>query len=108
MATEVRADPIELTRLAGTFLRASQRLGDALRTAQAAVTPPLTAYGDTAGGPPLHAAEDTCVEGAGLAVGRLVEVLEGNVDRLYRIAFAYEQADLHAMDEIERRRGGRR
>lgn len=108
MATEVRADPTELTRLAATFLKASQRLGDALRAAQASVTPPVTDYGDTSGAAPLHKAEDGAVEPAGLAVGRLVEVLEGDVDRLYRIAFAYEQADLRAMDDIERRRGGHR
>jgi hypothetical protein len=106
MAAEVRADPIELTRLAQTLLRASQRLGDAWRAAQRDLTPPVSEFGDTAGCSSLHKGNATVVEPAGLALDRLVAVLEGDVDRVYRLAFAYEQADLHAMDEMERGRGG--
>lgn len=99
---EVGADPIELARLAATFLHASQRMGDALRATRAQVTPPTTAYGDTPGAGRLHTANDLAVEQAGLAMGRLVEVLEGDVDRLYRLVFAYEMAERQARAKIPR------
>jgi hypothetical protein len=92
VSTEIRADPLELARTARAFLRESQGLGDALRAAQASATPPGTAYGDTAGAAGLQQAVGRATEAAGEAVGLLVEVLEVNVDLLYRLAFATETA----------------
>jgi hypothetical protein len=102
MATEVGADPRELIRLAGTYLSESRRLGDALHGAQTFAVPTATAFGDTAGGAGLHSANDELAELAGLAVGRLVEVLEGDVDRLHQLAFVYEQADRQASTDRPR------
>ena len=93
---EMSADPVALARLAGAFLTASQRLSDALTTAQARVSPPATVYGDTTGAARLHTANELAVEKAGLAAGRLIEVLEGDVDRLYQLVSVYEQADRQA------------
>ena len=102
---ELGADPIELTRLAGTYLRESQRLGDALRTERATLSPPAPDFGRTATASTLHFASDSSTELAELAIGRLVEVVEGDVDRLYRLAFAYHEANLQA--DLQRpQRGG--
>jgi hypothetical protein len=92
VSTEIRADPLELARAARAFLRESQGLGDALRAAEGSATPPGTAYGDTAGAAGLQRAGDGVVEAAGEAVGLLVEVLEFDVDVLYRLAFAADRA----------------
>ncbi len=105
MANDVGADARELARLAQTFLHESQRLGDALRGAQSFSTPPSAHYGSTPGGAALHHANDEVVELAALAVGRLVEVLEGDVDRLYRLAFVYAEAERQAA-QPPRPRGG--
>jgi hypothetical protein len=96
MATQIRADASQLVRLAGTYLDESRRLGDTLRGVQTFVTPPATAFGDTAGGARLRQANDELTELTGLAVERLVEVLEGDVDRLYRLARLAEQAEQQA------------
>lgn len=102
---EIGADPIELTKLAGTYLRESQRLGDALRTERATLAPPAPDFGRTGAASTLHFANDASTELAELAIGRLVEVVEGDVDRLYRLAFAYHEANLEA-DFQRPQRGG--
>jgi hypothetical protein len=90
---EVRADPVELTRLADQMLRSSQQLADAWSAAQGALTLPGTAAGDSARGPAVISAHESTMDDADVAIGRLVAVLEGDMDRLYRIAFAYKKAD---------------
>ncbi|WP_027343287.1 hypothetical protein [Hamadaea tsunoensis] len=90
---EVRADPVELTRLADTMLTASQHISDAWRAAQAAISLSQAAFGDSAGAAGVHNAHEGSADDADLAIGRLVAVLEGDMDRLYRIAFAYKKAD---------------
>jgi hypothetical protein len=101
MSSEIRADPIELGRVARVFLRESQELGDALRDAQSSAAPPTTSYGDTEGAASLHRAVAGATEAAGQAVGSLVEVLEVNVELLYRLAFAYDEAIRAARRALE-------
>jgi hypothetical protein len=92
---EIAADPVELTRLATVYLDQSDLVATALRATELAVPPPAD-FGRTPGAALLGQASDASTEQAGLAVGRLVEVLEGDVDRLYRIAFAYHEANRQA------------
>ena len=92
-ATEVRADPVALTRLAEQMLRSSQAIADAWRLAQGPLTMPETAFGDSTGGSGTRVAHQATTDDADVAVGRLVAVLESDMDRLYRIAFAYQKAD---------------
>jgi hypothetical protein len=92
---EVAAEPIELTRLAATYLDQSQMLGDALRGA-AMATPARADFGTVPAAALLHEASDAVAEQAEHAVGRLVEVLDGDADRLYHLAFAYHEANLDA------------
>jgi len=90
---EVRADPVELTRVADQMLRSSQQIDDAWRNAQGSLAVPVAAFGDSSGAAGISTAHEQTVDDADVAVGRLVAVLEGDVDRLYRIAFAYKKAD---------------
>jgi hypothetical protein len=107
MATEVQADPVELSRLASQVLSASQRLGDAWRAAQDSLSIPVSAYGDSVGARGVHAAHEAVAEDADVTNGRVVGVLEGDVDRLLRVAFAYQRADQEAAARNERaHRGG--
>jgi hypothetical protein len=99
---EVRADPIELTRLADQLMRSSQQLADAWRQAQGSLALPATAAGDSSRGPAVIRAHEATSDDADVAVGRLVAVLEGDMDRIYRIAFAYKKADDDAEAKLRR------
>jgi hypothetical protein len=105
MGEEVRADPVALTRLAAEVLTASQTLGDGWRAALDGLEVPVSAYGNSTAAGGVHAAHQAAAEDADVSVGRLVAVLEGDVDRLYRVAFAYRHADQQAA-ERQRRAGG--
>src|SRR3982751_1309544 len=87
---EVRADPVELTRLADAMLTASQGIGDGWRGAQGALAVTAEAVGDSAGAAGVAKAHEASADDADVAMGRLVALLEGDMDRLYRIAFAYK------------------
>jgi hypothetical protein len=93
---ELRADPVALTRTADQMLRSSQSVADAWRIAQGTLAVPAEAFGDSAGGPGVSVAHQASIDDADVAIGRLVGVLEGDMDRLYRIAFAYQKADQDA------------
>ena len=108
MADEVRADPAELARLAGRTLDASIELGDGWRGAQAELAVPAAAFGNLAAGQGVHRSHVAAVEDGDRGIGRLVAVYEGDVDRLYRVAFAYQQADREAARRQHRAGGGRR
>jgi hypothetical protein len=108
MATDIRVDPRELTRLAGIVLAASRDLADGWRTAKHRLDLPPNAFG--AGRPAaaaMHRAHASVVDAADTTIGRQVSILEDDVDRLYRVAFAYEQADLDARQTMDRASGGR-
>lgn len=105
MGEEIRADPVALSRLAADVLTGSQTVGDAWRGARDALDVPVSAYGNSAAASGVHAAHQATAEDADVTVGRLVGVLEGDVDRLYRVAFAYQLADQRAARQ-QRRAGG--
>jgi len=92
---EVAADPIELTRLAATYLDQSQALGDALSSA-AMATPGRMDFGTVPAAALLHQVSDAVADEAELAVGRLIETLEGDGDRLYQLASVYHAANQQA------------
>ena len=105
MATDIRADPLELTRLAATVRTASEELADARRTTRNPLAVPLTAYGNSNSASGVHAAHEATVDDADITVGRQVSILEDDVDRLYRVAFAYEKAELDAQQNLIRSGG---
>ena len=108
MAKEVRADPVALAKLADTTLDASIGLGNGWRGAQAAVGVPASAFGVLPASAGVHRAHQATAEDADTGIGRLVAVYEGDVDRLYRVAFAYLQADREAAARTRRAGGGQR
>ena len=106
MATDIRVDPRELTRLAAKILAASQDLADGWRTAKNRLVLPRSAFGTGHGAAAVHEAQASTVDDADTTIGRQVSILEDDVDRLYRVAYAYRQADLDAQQNIERASGG--
>ncbi|GIH04007.1 hypothetical protein Rhe02_20740 [Rhizocola hellebori] len=99
---EVRADPAELARLAEQLLRSSQQLTEAWQAAQAALQLESTDAGNTSHGDDLIRGHQTTTGAADVAFGRLAAVLEGDNDRVLRVAFAYQQADERAAAEFIR------
>ncbi len=93
---EIRAQPAELARLAGTTLDASIKLGDGWRNAQAALAIPAAAFGNLSSSAGVHRAHAATAEDGETSINRMMAVYEGDVDRLYRVAFAYQQADAAA------------
>jgi hypothetical protein len=106
MATDIRVDPRQLTRLAATVLAASQDLADGWRTAKNGLALPRKAFGTVRHAAAAYQAHQSTVDRADTTIGRQVSILEDDVDRLYRVAFAYEQADLEARRTMDRAAGG--
>lgn len=108
MGDEVRADPQALARLAKTTLGGADGMSAAWSAAQGGVTPSGAAFGNSLEGGrcAVAAAEaQAAMEGTWRQV---VGVYEGDVDRLYRVAFAYQQADRDAAERQRRAGGGPR
>jgi hypothetical protein len=94
--TDVQADPIELARLADRMLQASEAIGDAWHGAQAFVDVPMNAFGDSRQAKALAVGYGSALDAADITLSRMATVLEGDMDRLYRVAFAYQKTDLDA------------
>jgi hypothetical protein len=97
---DVRANYVEVARLAADVLASSQQLADAWRNAKSDLAPPAAAFGDSKAGASLSDAHASVVEEADTAIGRQVSVLEDDVDRLYRVAFAYEKQEADAQQDL--------
>lgn len=93
MAKEIRADSSDLADLAGKVLAASGALGNSLAAGRDALVVPTAAFGNSVAGPALHGSHEAASEAGTSTTGRLVEVLEGDVDRIYRVAFAYQRME---------------
>ena len=101
---EIRADPVELTRMAGVTLAASQQLADGWSAAQRSLVVPGQAFGNatSAGLDQLTSVYARVSDGAGPAIEQLTAVLESDTDALYRTAFAYKKADDDAAAKVAR------
>jgi hypothetical protein len=84
------------------MLRSSLAAADAWRLEQGKFTVPEAAFGDTASAKDVRAALQETVDSADVTVGRLAAVLEGDMDRLYRTAFAYQRLDEEEAREFQR------
>lgn len=93
MGKEIRADATELAKLAKATLDASSRLGDSFRNAQNSITISTAAFGNSREGRHVHQAYQRTVETTDTTTARFISVLEGDVDRLYRTAFFYGEAE---------------
>ena len=106
MADEVRADPEAIVRLAKATLAGADAMTDGWSAAQGVVAPPGAAFGNSHAGPALVAGSDGAAAATDATWRRIVTVYEGDVDRLYRVAFAYQQADSDAAARLPQRPGG--
>lgn len=97
---DVRANYVEVARLAADVLASSQQLDDGWRTAMNDLAPPAAAFGDSKAGASLCDAHASVVDDAETAIDRQVGVLEDDVDRLYRVAFAYEKEEADAQEAL--------
>jgi hypothetical protein len=86
---EVRADPVELSGLASATLAVATTMTGGWRGAQ------LRAR-SYAGHDGLRDATASAAAAADVAVRRVLEVFAADADRLWRTAFAYEEADERA------------
>jgi len=85
--------PTKLAELAQTCLTASQDVGDAWSEARVGLQVPSGAAGNTPGGAEVLAAHVAAGDAAATAVGRLVAVLEADVDAVYLCAFDFATTD---------------
>lgn len=105
MADEVRADPEAIVRLAQATLAGADDMSDCWSAAQGVVTPPGSAFGNSTAGPAFATACTAAATSADTAWRGVAGVYEGDVDRLYRVAFAYQAADAAAAERQRRARG---
>jgi hypothetical protein len=91
MGEDLRASPVELTRLATDVLTASQQIRDSWANGQGDLAIPGTAFGNSNGANGVRDSHQATMDEGDVTIGRHVAVLEGDVDRLYRVAFAYEK-----------------
>jgi len=110
MAETFRADPTALARLAAATLAASTGLSDAWDSHRPELAVPAAAFGNTPASPASARSHAAATDAGELAIDRVTGVCDGDVDRLYRAAFAYEQADraAAAAAAAARRPGGGR
>jgi hypothetical protein len=98
VAGSVGVSPRQVAHLAGKNLDASQRLDDAHRTAQDKGAVSASWFGNTEAATGVHSAYENCVQNAAKACEGLIEVFNGDVDHLYRCAFAFQEVDHNAAD----------
>ncbi|HYN93248.1 MAG TPA: type VII secretion target [Pilimelia sp.] len=108
MGDEVRAEPEKLVRLAKTTLGNADGMTSAWSSAQGAVTPAGSAFGNTLEGGQCAVVAAEAVAAMDDTWRQVVGVYEGDVDRLYRVAFAYQQADREAAERLRKGPGMRR
>jgi hypothetical protein len=105
MASEIRADPGALSDLADASLAAAERLGDHFRTGYRHLPVPVSVFGTLGGAAAIHGTCELTLRDAQAAVTSLVAVLEGDAERLWRTAFAYQEADRAAGTRMGGSRG---
>ena len=103
---DIRANYVEVARLAADVLAGSQQLADGWRDARKDLAPPASVFGNSKAGAGLHAAHLDAVDDADTTIDRQTNVLEDDVDRLYRVAFAYEKQEADAQEDLYRAGGG--
>ncbi|MDW5326424.1 hypothetical protein [Plantactinospora sp. KLBMP9567] len=102
MGEEVRADPVEIARVAQSYLDNSAELASALRAVRADAVISPADFGRVSPAGQLQDAYNTVAGSAGTAVERVIGVLEVDNESLLQVAFAYRQADERAAERHRR------
>lgn len=98
----MRTQADELNRLAQSTLEVAEQLGDAWRPNMGMLTPASGAYPAVPGVDALRRAQETVIDAADIAVRRLLAVVEGDAERVWRVSFAYAEADRRAEVQLHR------
>jgi hypothetical protein len=104
VADEIRADPIELAKLADEVHGAADKLTDAVTATAHGLRVPVGALGDVQDVDLLRQACTEAAATAGTVSELLTAIMEGDVDRLYQSAFAYYRVN-QAIEEEARKLG---
>jgi hypothetical protein len=99
---DIRADYVEVARLAADVLAGSAQLADGWLDARKDLAPPASVFGNSKAGPSLAEAHRNAVDDADATIDRQTNVLSDDVDRLYRVAFAYEKQEADAQADLYR------
>lgn len=92
----MRTQAAELDRLAHSTLEIAELLGDEWRPNNGLLTPASGAYPSVTGVDALRRAHESVADAADIAVRRLLAVMEGDAERVWRVAAAYAEADERA------------
>ena len=92
----MRTQADELNLLAQSTLEVAEQLGAAWRPEMGMLTPASGAYPAVPGVDALRRAQETVIDAADIAVRRLLAVVEGDAERVWRVAFDYAEADRRA------------
>lgn len=101
MTEEVRADPVSLCELSASLTDIAWDVRDGLATAREDILVPPGAYGNSQNAESVDSAYSTLLEKTGNGVEDVAGVLEGDVDRVYLIAFAYQAKDQETAEDID-------
>jgi hypothetical protein len=96
----MRADPALTANAAGVMLDGASTLADLGPSLLSTMDVPADVFGTLAGSPGLAAAYRESSAALDRLVGRLGQLLEGDGDRLYQLAFAYRAAEYRAAQRI--------
>jgi hypothetical protein len=96
----VRVDPVAAAHAAGEVHRVTESMRNGVRPALLALELPPQAFGTAGAAVALASAHQVSLEDMAGLVGRLASVLEGDVDRLYRVAFAVQETERTAVQRI--------
>lgn len=90
---EVLADPVKLAQLSQDLVDISGDVRDDLSTTRESGLIDSSAFGNSDSVEEVATAYGSVFENGGAAVEDLAEVLEGDIDRVLRMAFSYKETD---------------
>lgn len=98
----MRTQADELNRLAQRTLDLASSLGDTWRPNVGLLTPASGAFPPVGGVDTLRRVHESAIEAADVAVRALLAVVEGDAERVWRVSFAYAEADRRAEESLRR------
>ena len=96
----MRVDPVAAAHAAGEVHRITERMRETVRPLLLSLDLPPQALGTASTAAALASAHQVSLEDMAALVGRLTSILEGDIDRLYRVAFAAQESERAAVQRI--------
>ncbi|ADD42538.1 hypothetical protein [Stackebrandtia nassauensis] len=104
---EVLAKPVKLAQLSQDLTTISGEVRKGLSSTRESGLIDSSAYGNSTGVEAVANAYNSVFEKGGTAVEDLTEVLEGDIDRVLRMAFSYQETDEKNAEKIPECRPGK-